>query len=273
MREQEVRELYEAYMQVYDEAYVPWDFGPRDKAKEKHAQLAARKEAGGSSPGTATRANRIASVGREMRTTLDKNSAATGTNPAKQGLQPATSRHTAAALRGAGGGMTATKTYDVKPLKPASKGPKGGGSSAQGVGSSSGTTGRFQVGGGQGYGISGIKLANSFDPFDIVMGYLLDEGYADTNEAAFAIMANMSEEWRQSIVEGGINFSVPSRIDDFNNRRDELKNRYKQDVGPRIPGPGGGGQYGEPSAPKATGVRLARGSSSSNRGTETKNNA
>jgi hypothetical protein len=113
----------------------------------------------------------------------------------------------------------------------------------------------------------------SFDLFDYLLEYLVAEGYADTNKAALAIMSNMSEEWKQSIVEGGINFSVPSRIDDFNNRRDELKNRYKQDVGPRIPGPGGGGQYGEPSAPKATGVRLARGTSSSNRGTETKNNA
>ena len=44
-------------------------------------------------------------------------------------------------------------------------------------------------------------LFNSVDLFDIVKGHLLDEGYADTNEAALAIMANMSEEWRESIVE------------------------------------------------------------------------
>lgn len=31
--------------------------------------------------------------------------------------------------------------------------------------------------------------------------YLMVEGYADTNEAAFAILANMSEEWKQSIME------------------------------------------------------------------------
>lgn len=36
---------------------------------------------------------------------------------------------------------------------------RGGGSTAQGVGSSSGATGRFSPGGGQSYGISGIKLA------------------------------------------------------------------------------------------------------------------
>ena len=121
----------------------------------------------------------------------------------------------------------------------------------------------------------GLKsLANEeFDNFDVILEYLVAEGYADTNENALAIMANMSEEWRQSIVEGSTGFSVPSRIDDFNNRRDELKNRYKQDVGPRIPGPSGGGQYGEPPAPKAMGVRLARGTSSSKRGVESKNNA
>ena len=115
--------------------------------------------------------------------------------------------------------------------------------------------------------------ANSFDPFDVVIGHLLDEGYADTEEAALVIMANMSEEWRESIVEGGTGAFVPSRVDDFNNRRDMLKNRYGQDVGPRIPGPSGGGQYGEPPAPKAMGVRLARGTSSPKRGVESKNNA
>jgi hypothetical protein len=173
----------------YNEAYVPWDFGPKDRAKAKYAQLAARKEAGGSTPGTATRANRIASVAKDMRTTLDKNSAATGTNPARQGLQPATQRHTAAALRGAGGGMTASKAYDVKPLKPASKGPKGAGSIAQGVGSSSGTS-RYQVGGGQGYGISGIKLA---DEFELWVNELVEEGY-DLSEYTWEDMFDIYEE-------------------------------------------------------------------------------
>ena len=51
----------------------------------------------------------------------------------------------------------------------------------------------------------GMKsLANSYeyDTFDTVLEYLVAEGYADTNESALVIMANMSEEWRQSIVEG-----------------------------------------------------------------------
>jgi len=39
------------------------------------------------------------------------------------------------------------------------------------------------------------------ESYDIVFEYLMTEGYADTNENALVIMANMSEDWRQSIVE------------------------------------------------------------------------
>jgi hypothetical protein len=44
--------------------------------------------------------------------------------------------------------------------------------------------------------------AESYDLYDIILSHLLDEGYADTEDAAESIMVNMSEEWRQSIVEG-----------------------------------------------------------------------
>ena len=39
------------------------------------------------------------------------------------------------------------------------------------------------------------------DLFDIIKGHLLDEGFADTEEAALAIMTNMSEEWREQILD------------------------------------------------------------------------
>jgi hypothetical protein len=45
------------------------------------------------------------------------------------------------------------------------------------------------------------------DLFDYILEHLVTEGYADTNQAALAIMANMSEDWKQSIVEGGFNSS------------------------------------------------------------------
>jgi len=44
-------------------------------------------------------------------------------------------------------------------------------------------------------------LNQHFDLFDIIKGHLLDEGYADTEEAAEAIMVSMSEDWKQSILE------------------------------------------------------------------------
>ena len=38
------------------------------------------------------------------------------------------------------------------------------------------------------------------DIYDIILSHLLDEGYAETPEAAEVIMVNMSEEWRNSII-------------------------------------------------------------------------
>ena len=39
------------------------------------------------------------------------------------------------------------------------------------------------------------------DLYDVILSHLLDEGYADTLEAAEGIMESMSEEWKQSIME------------------------------------------------------------------------
>ena len=46
-----------------------------------------------------------------------------------------------------------------------------------------------------------IKDSYEYDTFDAILEYLVAEGYADTNESALVIMANMSEEWRESIIE------------------------------------------------------------------------
>ena len=47
------------------------------------------------------------------------------------------------------------------------------------------------------------------DIYDIILSHLLDEGYADTEQAAEAIMVNMSEDWRESIVEEVLNEISP----------------------------------------------------------------
>jgi hypothetical protein len=50
----------------------------------------------------------------------------------------------------------------------------------------------------------GIRDSYEYDLYDIILSHLLDEGYAETQEAAEAIMVNMSEEWRESICEAEI---------------------------------------------------------------------
>ena len=62
------------------------------------------------------------------------------------------------------------------------------------------------------------SLMQSYDLYDTILEYLISEGYADTNENALVIMANMSEDWKQSIVEavddthpGHPNYSGPSQ--------------------------------------------------------------
>lgn len=46
-------------------------------------------------------------------------------------------------------------------------------------------------------------LKQDYEPdlFDVILEYLVAEGYADTNENALVIMANMSEEWKNVILE------------------------------------------------------------------------
>ena len=46
----------------------------------------------------------------------------------------------------------------------------------------------------------------NYDAYDLVLYHLINEGYADTQEAALAIMGNMSEEWSQSIISEGPNY-------------------------------------------------------------------
>ena len=83
-------------------------------------------------------------------------------------------------------------------------------------------------------------LTQSFDVFDVIKGHLIDEGYADTEEAALKIMANMSEEWREEILDEavrGSGRSIGDRItgDDIRgvtrgNKSVYKKPKWKDDV-------------------------------------------
>ena len=46
-----------------------------------------------------------------------------------------------------------------------------------------------------------MGIGESYDLYDIILSHLLDEGYADTQEQAQVIMVNMSEDWREDIME------------------------------------------------------------------------
>ena len=48
--------------------------------------------------------------------------------------------------------------------------------------------------------LQGVKDSYEYDLYDVILEYLLDEGYAETPEAALAIMGNMSEEWMGNII-------------------------------------------------------------------------
>jgi len=63
------------------------------------------------------------------------------------------------------------------------------------------------------------SVEEDFDLFDYLLEYLVAEGYADTNKAALAIMANMSEEWKQSIVEGD---ALQNTIKTLEGKRDAM---------------------------------------------------
>jgi hypothetical protein len=72
-------------------------------------------------------------------------------------------------------------------------------------------------------GYGGLK--DDVDLFDIIKGHLIDEGFADTEEAAHSIMASMSEGWKESIVE---NSSARSREFEKKLPADQTKARSRE---------------------------------------------
>ena len=63
------------------------------------------------------------------------------------------------------------------------------------------------------------NMEEQVDLYDIILSHLLDEGYAETPEAAEAIMVNMSEDWRESIVEEVLDEKTASPAPRYNIRK------------------------------------------------------
>jgi hypothetical protein len=72
---------------------------------------------------------------------------------------------------------------------------KGVGSVAGQFGSGAGTVGKASK------KVLFGEECESYDLYDVILSHLLDEGYAESVEQAEVIMVNMSEDWRESIVE------------------------------------------------------------------------
>jgi hypothetical protein len=75
-----------------------------------------------------------------------------------------------------------------------------------------------------------IRVSEEYDNFDLVLEYLLDEGLCDTQENAEAMMAHMSEEWVESIIEAkeDENLSGVEKIGK-RNRRSGFTTRERRD--------------------------------------------
>ena len=69
------------------------------------------------------------------------------------------------------------------------------------------------------------------DLYDVVFTHLLEEGYAETEEAAAAIMVNMSEEWRESIM-----IAEGMTMKDFKQQRSRQKQKEKRAADKIAPG-------------------------------------
>jgi len=68
-----------------------------------------------------------------------------------------------------------------------------------------------------------------YDTFDAILEHLVAEGYADTNENALAIMANMSEEWKQNIVEAQEARNNPEKYEAEQSKKKSKKQRAMED--------------------------------------------
>ena len=104
----------------------------------------------------------------------------------------------------------------------------------------------------------GTYSTESYDLYDTILEHLITEGYADTNENALVIMANMSEDWRESILseEPVQDYRDMERADQ--NRSGIRGRELTHDTTPGLkgipqPGRGSGGKYTTPPAPRGGG--------------------
>jgi hypothetical protein len=170
MNYQDFRNLQEAYLDVYGDLDEGLKILPREKMKSKAASKRLKATASEikskftTSKGTTER-NVVDAKNKRLRSQADK-------------MDKSAAEHTPADAMG--------KERDNRSRSYGSSNPMGSNEYAE-----------------RQYAKNRAKLGvkEQADLYDIILSHLLDEGYADTQEAAEAIMVNMSEEWRDDISE------------------------------------------------------------------------
>jgi hypothetical protein len=185
MDSQQIRNLQEAYLGVYDnldEAYTPGptqaEIRSREKKQRENQVAAAANQSGyGDKPSTdwklrvtpssilKTKSGETETVSQRMNRSHDYKNRLTGEMGRKYGSRQAA--EVTRTIEGPGEPQSVTYPRKTKPSRE----------------------------------IVRKNLNNSYDLYDIILSHLLDEGYAETVEAAESIMVNMSEDWRQDIME------------------------------------------------------------------------
>ena len=168
MNSQELRALQEAYMEVYNEGYKSF---PHEKVKAKSKKLKTDRESLGKKPLTGKSDSEISDTLNKMEKSRNRET--------RLGLQSNTAHSFVSKQKEKSNRNRPESEKRSKTVEP----QKSFGN-------------RLMRSDGQ-----GIKDSYEYDLYDIILSHLLDEGYADTEQAAQVIMVNMSEDWRESIVE------------------------------------------------------------------------
>ena len=166
MNSQELRALQEAYMEVYNEGYKSF---PHEKVKAKSKKLKTDRESLGKKPLTGKSDSEISDTLNKMEKSRNRET--------RLGLQSNTAHSFVPKQKEKSNRNRPESEKRSKTVEPQkSFGNRLTRSDKQGI-------------------------QDSYDLYDIILSHILDEGYANTEQAAEAIMVNMSEDWRESIME------------------------------------------------------------------------
>jgi hypothetical protein len=166
MNSQELRNLQEAYMDVYDEGYKSFPYG---KVEAKSKKLKTDRESLGEKPLTGKSDS-------EVSDTLNK-------------MEKSRSRETRLGLQ-----SNIAHSFVPKQKEKSNRNRPESEKRSKTVEPQKSFGNRLTRSDNQG-------IQDSYDLYDVILSHLLDEGYADSYEAAESIMVNMSEDWRESIIE------------------------------------------------------------------------